>query len=66
MAAKIPALKWFGPYIITKDTTIERLAEIKEEALSCWAYYNKGMLYKKSDYRKAYQHCKKVLEQLSK
>lgn len=53
---------FIGPYVFNDKMSDEELKAMYVSALDGYAYYQKGMHYAKSDYKKAYQEIEKILK----
>jgi hypothetical protein len=53
---------FIGPYVFNDKMSDEELKAMYFSALDGYAYYQKGMHYAKSDYKKAYQEIEKILK----
>ena len=55
---------FIGPFHFTDKTDKEKLLDIVFSAVDGYSNYTKGMLYKKSEYKKAYQEAEKILKKV--
>jgi len=53
---------FIGPYVFSDKMSDEELKAMYFSALDGYSYYQKGMHYAKSDYKKAYQEIEKILK----
>ena len=53
---------FIGPFVFNDKMSDEELKGMYDAALDGYAYYQKGMHYAKSDYKKAYQEIEKILK----
>lgn len=53
---------FIGPYVFSDKMSDEELKAMYFSALDGYSYYQKGMHYSKSDYKKAYQEIEKILK----
>ena len=53
---------FIGPYVFSDKTSDEELKAMYFSALDGYSYYQKGMHYAKSDYKKVYQEIEKILK----
>ena len=52
----------FGPFFVSDNMTDEELKKMYDDAISGYAYWQKGFEYPKSDYKKAYTEIQKILK----
>ena len=55
---------YIGPFVFSDRTDKEKLLDIVFSAVDGYSNYTKGMLYKKSEYKKAYQEAEKILKKV--
>lgn len=53
---------WIGPFQFNDKMSDEELKKMYDEAITGYAYWQKGSSYPKSDYKKAYQEIQKILK----
>ena len=55
---------YIGPFVFSDRTDKEELLDVVAGAVDGYSNYTKGMEYKKSDYKKAYQEAEKILKKV--
>ena len=55
---------YIGPFVFSDKTDKEELLDVVAGAIDGYSNYKKGMQYKKSDYKKAYQEAEKILKKV--
>ena len=53
---------YIGPFVFSDRTDKEELLDVVAGAVDGYSNYRKGMQFKKSDYKKAYQTAEKILK----
>jgi hypothetical protein len=51
---------YIGPFVFSDRSSDEELRQMHKDAVSGYAYWEKGLKYPKSDYKKAYQEIEKI------
>ena len=57
-------VNYIGPFVFSDRTDKEELLDVVAGAVDGYSNYTRGMQYKKSDYKKAYQEAEKILKKV--